>query len=97
MSRSYTSSPPKRLHGVLRDCFYFTTFIGYTSRLEWSGINGLYAVATIQFRLIGVKQSEERLELRRGRHQLLSYADSDNLLGEKMKTVKKKKENVLGV
>jgi hypothetical protein len=24
MSRSYTSSPPKRLHGVQRDCFTFT-------------------------------------------------------------------------
>jgi hypothetical protein len=24
MSRSYTSSPPKRLHGVLKDCFTFT-------------------------------------------------------------------------
>jgi hypothetical protein len=24
MSRSYTSSPPKRLHGVYRDCFYLS-------------------------------------------------------------------------
>jgi hypothetical protein len=24
MSRSYTSSPPKRLHGVYRDCFLLT-------------------------------------------------------------------------
>jgi hypothetical protein len=26
MSRSYTSSPPKRLHGVKRDCFTFTFY-----------------------------------------------------------------------
>jgi hypothetical protein len=27
MSRSYTSSPPKRLHGVQRDCFAFISLI----------------------------------------------------------------------
>jgi hypothetical protein len=30
MSRSYTSSPPKRLHGVYRDCFTFFTY--FTAR-----------------------------------------------------------------
>jgi hypothetical protein len=32
MSRSYTSSPPKRLHGVERDCFTFTLLTK-----EWKG------------------------------------------------------------
>jgi hypothetical protein len=38
MSRSYTSSPPKRLHGVQRDCF---TFYKMTSRYRksWSNVN----------------------------------------------------------
>jgi hypothetical protein len=31
MSRSYTSSPPKHLHGVYRDCFTFTFY----RRSEW--------------------------------------------------------------
>jgi hypothetical protein len=29
MSRSYTSSPPKRLHGVYRDCFTFYDIITF--------------------------------------------------------------------
>jgi hypothetical protein len=33
MSRSYTSSPPKRLHGVERDCFtFFLPFKVYNKR-----------------------------------------------------------------
>jgi hypothetical protein len=46
MSRSYTSSPSKRLHGVQRDCFFYMCvlenpiyfFIGYVA-LNVSTIN----------------------------------------------------------
>jgi hypothetical protein len=47
MSRSYTSSPPKRLHGVKRDCFTFY-FLQHVYRVKRVYVANIFLVGSTQ-------------------------------------------------